>query len=74
MGEVIRFIPKSERERLRLTQEARTIYDSVFPPANPVSRQQDAAPISHTDSAPAPIAQLLTIGREVLNTARGGGS
>ena len=31
MGEVIRFVPKAERERLRLIQEARAIYDSVFP-------------------------------------------
>jgi hypothetical protein len=31
MGEVIRFVSKAERERLRLIQEARTIYDSVFP-------------------------------------------
>jgi len=33
MGEVIRFIPKSERERVRLIREARAIYDSIFPPA-----------------------------------------
>jgi hypothetical protein len=31
MGEVIRFIPKSERERVRLIREARAIYDSIFP-------------------------------------------
>ena len=31
MGEVIRFVSKAERERLRLIQEAREIYDSVFP-------------------------------------------
>jgi hypothetical protein len=31
MGEVIRFVPKAERERLRIIQEARAIYDSVFP-------------------------------------------
>ena len=41
MGEVIRFIPKSERERIRLIREARAIYDSVFPPADPVSEQRD---------------------------------
>jgi hypothetical protein len=34
MGEVIRFVPKSERERDRLIREARAIYDSVFPPAD----------------------------------------
>jgi len=33
MGEVMRFIPKSERERIRLIQAARAIYDSVFPSA-----------------------------------------
>ena len=37
MGEVIRFVPKSERERARLIREARAIYDSIFPPADPVS-------------------------------------
>jgi hypothetical protein len=40
MGEVIRFIPKSERERARLIREARAIYDSIFPVADPVSEQQ----------------------------------
>jgi hypothetical protein len=44
MGEVIRFIPKSERERVRLIREARAMYDSVFPPADPVSEQYDKVP------------------------------
>jgi hypothetical protein len=48
MGEVIRLIPKSERERVRLIREARAIYDSIFPPADPVSGQQNKAPVSHT--------------------------
>jgi len=46
MGEVIRFIPRSERERARLIREARAIYDSIFPPADPAS-EQDKAPVSH---------------------------
>ena len=50
MGKVIRFIPKSERERVRLIREARAIYDSIFPPADPVSEQQVKAPVSHTVS------------------------
>jgi hypothetical protein len=50
MGKVIRFISKSERERARLIREARTIYDSIFPPADPVSEQQDKALVSHTVS------------------------
>jgi hypothetical protein len=45
MGEVIRFVPKSERERTRLIREARARYDNIFPP-----EQQDKAPISHTVS------------------------
>lgn len=45
MGEVIRFVPKSERERARLIREARAIYDSIFPPADPVR-----APTSHSVS------------------------
>ena len=47
MGEVIRFVPKSERERAGLIREARAIYDSIFPPADPVSEQQDKAAVSH---------------------------
>jgi len=50
MGEVIRFVPKSERERARLIRGARAIYDSIFPPADPVSEQQDEAPVSHPPS------------------------
>jgi len=46
MGEVIRFVSKSERERARLVRAARAIYDSIFPPADPVSEQQKAS-ISH---------------------------
>ena len=44
MGEIIRFVPKSERERVRLIREARAIYDSIFPLADPVNK----APVSHT--------------------------
>jgi len=48
MGEVIRFIPKSERERVRLIREARAIYDGIFPAADPVSAQRGKVPASHT--------------------------
>jgi len=41
MGEVIRFVPKSEVERVRLIREARAIYDSVFPPNNALSGKPD---------------------------------
>ena len=50
MGEVIQFVPKSERERARLVREARAIYDSIFPPADPVRERQDKASISHAAS------------------------
>ena len=50
MGEVIRFVPKSERELARLIRRARAIYDSIFPPADQVTEQQDKAPVSHTVS------------------------
>jgi len=43
MGDVIRFVPKSERERERLIREARAISDSIFPPAGPVSEQRNNA-------------------------------
>jgi hypothetical protein len=49
MGEIIRFVPKSERERARLIREARAIYDSIFPPAA-VSQQQDKGSLSQTAS------------------------
>ena len=48
MGEIVRFVPKSERERARLIREARAIYDSIFPPADPMGQQQDNAPVNHT--------------------------
>lgn len=32
LGEVVRFVPKSELERDRLVREARAIYESIFPP------------------------------------------
>jgi hypothetical protein len=51
MGGVIQFVPKSERERARLIREARAIYDSIFPPADLVSEQQDKAPVSGVANA-----------------------
>lgn len=51
MGEVIRFVPKSERERARLIREARAIYDSIFPLTDPVSEDQSKRPASHTARA-----------------------
>jgi hypothetical protein len=50
MGEVIRFVPKSERERDRLIREARAIYDSIFPATDPVSEQQERVQASHAIS------------------------
>lgn len=48
MGEVIQFIPKAERERLRLIREARAIYDGVFPSSDTVNEQRDNALIVHS--------------------------
>ena len=45
MGEVIQFIPKAERERIRLIREARAIYDGVFPPSDSVNEQRDNTPL-----------------------------
>jgi hypothetical protein len=50
MGDVIRFIKKSERERTRLIRKARAIYDSIFPPTDTVSKQPDTAPLCHAAS------------------------
>jgi hypothetical protein len=46
MGEVIRFVPKPERERAHLIGEARAIYDSIFPPADSVSEKQKSHTVS----------------------------
>jgi hypothetical protein len=48
MGEVIQFIPKAERERIRLIREARAIYDGVFPPSDSDHEQGDNTPIVHS--------------------------
>jgi hypothetical protein len=42
MGEVIRFVSRSEQERNRLIERARAIYESVFPTVDP---QQQWAPV-----------------------------
>ena len=47
MGEVIQFVSKSERERMRLIRQARAIYDSIFPPSDPVSEQREKALANH---------------------------
>nr|WP_128921372.1 hypothetical protein [Bradyrhizobium nanningense] len=43
MGEVRRFVPKSEQQRARLIRDPRAIYDSAFPPTDPVREQRDDA-------------------------------
>jgi hypothetical protein len=40
MGEVVRFVPKSELERARLVREARANYERVFPSADQTSERQ----------------------------------
>lgn len=45
MGDIVRFIAKSERERKRLIRRARAMYDSIFPPASPVGERSDKAPV-----------------------------
>jgi hypothetical protein len=47
MGEVIQFIPKAERERLRLIREARALYDSVFPSDSAHDQRDDGANVGH---------------------------
>ena len=43
MGEVIRFVPKSELERARLIRAARAIYESIFPSDDAVGSARMAA-------------------------------
>ena len=42
MGEVIQFVSKYDRERIRLIREARARYESVFPSADVVNDQHSA--------------------------------
>ena len=49
MGEVIQFVSRAERERLRLIEEARAIYDSIFPPADPASEPSRGASAHRSD-------------------------
>ena len=48
MGEVIQFVSKSERERIRLIREARAHYESIFPSADPGTQPRDEA-TNHRD-------------------------
>jgi hypothetical protein len=41
MGQVIQFISKAERERIRLIREARAMYDHVFPASDSVNEPRD---------------------------------
>jgi hypothetical protein len=50
MGEIIRLVPKYERERARLVREARAIYDSIFPPADPARVKHNKVLVGHTVS------------------------
>jgi hypothetical protein len=50
MGEGTRFVPKAERERARLNRDACAIYDSIFPPADPICEDQKKVPVSQTVS------------------------
>lgn len=49
MGQIIQFVSKSERERLRLIQEARAIYDSIFPPDDPAGEPTSGANARQSD-------------------------
>ena len=50
MGEIVRFIPKSEIERARLIREARAIYESIFPSTGPVRDRRESDDQSGTQS------------------------
>jgi hypothetical protein len=50
MGEIIRFVTNSERERARLIREARRVYDNIFPTADRVGEKQNRAAVSKTVS------------------------
>jgi hypothetical protein len=51
MGDVIQFLSKSERERLRLIQEARERYESIFPSVGAANEQRHGLPIGRAIGA-----------------------
>jgi hypothetical protein len=44
LGEVVRFVSRSERERAPLVREARAIYDDIFPPTDLPKARRDEEP------------------------------
>ncbi|MCC8945203.1 hypothetical protein H8A97_08785 [Bradyrhizobium sp. Arg62] len=54
MGEIIRFISKSERERARLIREARANYERIFPSADPADAQGTADEGSGSEASSKP--------------------
>ena len=48
MAQIIQFIPKAERERIRLIREARAMYESIFPSADPAEEELGKAPSPHS--------------------------
>jgi hypothetical protein len=43
MGEVVQFIPKRDLERARLIQDARAIYEGIFPTEKSTGSEQRGA-------------------------------
>ena len=52
MGEVIPFISRAERERIRLIREARANYESVFPQSDPHTERPKESSVSAAPSSP----------------------
>jgi hypothetical protein len=52
MGEVIQFISKAERERLRLIREARASYDVIFPPSESIGEGRGKTLVIHGAKGP----------------------
>ena len=48
MGEIVGFVSRSERERIRLIREARAIYDSIFPPSAALGERPLCGPATLT--------------------------
>jgi hypothetical protein len=51
MADIVDFVSKSERERIRLIREARAIYDSIFPPSDAIGERpmRDPARLTQPD-------------------------
>jgi hypothetical protein len=71
MGEVVRFVPKSELERARLIREARAIYESIFPDAEGTRQPKHGYLVSGGDKINPKICTIITPTTHIVESIQG---